>query len=541
MIKKNMLKKLLASTLLATFLLTAVFVPIAHAYDSWYNQSFQNWYQKVYDSDNPQEIFGERYTAGQVQWILYSLTALFINRFVNPEIVICLRGGDLGKCAEAFTGLITLSKNNASLAQLKEGEQDYEDESFLASYFKTNRLSGVGYLVARVQRFNLIPEARAQGFGFGVFENHPVLTLWKASRNISYAFFILAIIIIAFMIMFRVKISPQTVMTVQSALPKIVIALILITFSYAIAGLLIDLTYVVIGLITTIFANAPNLFEETSWRDLFDYLINGPLNTGILGIMAQYSGVAMTSYLWVAWRVLISKSFIAGILSFILYVIMPIIIAVVMLILIIRVFWFLLKTYLNIILGIIFAPIQIAVGVVFPGGGFGPWLRSMVANLAVYPIVAVLIILAFIFLAGAAGPYISEWLNVTGIAREVVFGRDSYFPFRFNPVLLSGQAWDPPLTVGTGSLQPLLFLGISFVLMTLIPKIGEMIKSLIEGKPFAYGTAIGETFKAPLALGRMGLGAYSARVEEHGRRIAKEKYVDPMWMRALKSVGVIRT
>ena len=44
------------------------------------------------------------------------------------------------------------------------------------------------------------------------------------------------------MIMFRKKVDPQTVVTIQNSLPRIVIALILITFSYPIAALIFNLS-----------------------------------------------------------------------------------------------------------------------------------------------------------------------------------------------------------------------------------------------------------------------------------------------------------
>jgi hypothetical protein len=61
------------------------------------------------------------------------------------------------------------------------------------------------------------------------------------------------------MIMFRAKLNPQTVISVENALPKIVVALLLITFSFAIAGFLIDLMYISIGIIAVLFSNAPNV------------------------------------------------------------------------------------------------------------------------------------------------------------------------------------------------------------------------------------------------------------------------------------------
>src|SRR3990172_12628792 len=63
-------------------------------------------------------------------------------------------------------------------------------------------------------------------------------------------------IVIGFLIMFRRQIDPHTVISIQNALPRIVLTLILITFSYAIVGLLIDLMYVILLL-------AYSLFEST--------------------------------------------------------------------------------------------------------------------------------------------------------------------------------------------------------------------------------------------------------------------------------------
>ena len=78
-----MFKKLLVSVTLAIFLLTSVFVPVVKAQQStWYNQGFVEWYDKVYNPDTSpgSEIFGERYTAAQVEWVIYGLGAFFINR-----------------------------------------------------------------------------------------------------------------------------------------------------------------------------------------------------------------------------------------------------------------------------------------------------------------------------------------------------------------------------------------------------------------------------------------------------------------------------
>ncbi len=58
-----MLKKLLLSFVAATILFTSMlplFARPAKA-QTWYNQPYNEWFVKVYDPDNPDEIFGERY------------------------------------------------------------------------------------------------------------------------------------------------------------------------------------------------------------------------------------------------------------------------------------------------------------------------------------------------------------------------------------------------------------------------------------------------------------------------------------------------
>ena len=98
-------KKLFISFLLSVFLLTNVFVPFAKANgdeNPWYNQHPFNWFLKVYDTSNPTEIFGERYTAAQVDWIVWSILMWLPTKIVGPEILSCIFSQDVGKCLEVF-------------------------------------------------------------------------------------------------------------------------------------------------------------------------------------------------------------------------------------------------------------------------------------------------------------------------------------------------------------------------------------------------------------------------------------------------------
>jgi hypothetical protein len=101
-----------------------------------------------------------------------------------------------------------------------------------------------------------IKEAHAQvgGSGSGVLAS--IFRLWEVSRNISYLVMILVFILVGFMVMFRQKLNPQTVVSIQMALPGLVIGLVMITFSYFLASLISDLAFVGTNVVGYYFALA---------------------------------------------------------------------------------------------------------------------------------------------------------------------------------------------------------------------------------------------------------------------------------------------
>lgn len=76
------------------------------------------------------------------------------------------------------------------------------------------------------------------GTGFSL--QKPVQSFWGWSVNVTYGFLIILIIAIAFAIMFRTRLGGAASVTLQSAIPNIAIAMILVPLSYAITGVFID-------------------------------------------------------------------------------------------------------------------------------------------------------------------------------------------------------------------------------------------------------------------------------------------------------------
>lgn len=139
--------------------------------------------------------------------------------------------------------------------------------------------SGIVYLADIIENFTLTKPvyARNQGLGFQALQ--PLLPLWKASRNLAYLLFTLVFVALGFAVMFRVKISPQATMTIQAAVPRILIALILVTFSYAIVGFIIDLTYILFFVIVGAFEQFKGIEPHEATRIRSDFLTAGFFDT----------------------------------------------------------------------------------------------------------------------------------------------------------------------------------------------------------------------------------------------------------------------
>jgi hypothetical protein len=463
---------------------------------TWYNQDFKTWLGKVDDSSNPSDIFGERYTSAQVQWVIYGLFAFVLHSATNSAVLSCIltNTANLNSCAGAIASLTKLSANT----QDQNLAVNTTNKSLLSLVFSTDRpFSGISYVKNKVQNFSIVPVVHAQTIGFGYSALQPIQDMWSASRNVAFGLFVLAAVVFSFMIMFRVKISPQVVISVQSAIPKLVISLILVTFSYAIAGFLVDLMYVVIGILSVILSSflpsnvLPVLLNP---KAVFSLLTLGqPLGAvglnfqlGIFSMIFVYLGPLIIGLMVLTLLIGVAS----GGLLFLIPLIILIVVVIVAVVMSIKIIWALLKAFVNIILLTIFAPLQIVAGTLVPSFGFGQWVKSYISNLAVFVVTGALYFLSIVFLAqgvwigfkDVAGEFVKALLNqILGIPALSIDITKYQYP-AFPPLIGMGSA------LGIG----LLFFGVSFVIFTLIPKATEMVQAFLAGKPFAYGSAVGE-------------------------------------------------
>ena len=306
------------------------------------------------------------------------------------------------------------------------------------------------YIADIMHSSGLATPAYAQGVGFSSLD--PVLSTWKVFRNVAYLFYVLLFLGIGFAIMFRQKIGSQAAVTVQQALPRIIISLIAVTFSYAIAGLLIEIMYLVMFLIVGLFpinvsevpgapgAPVESLRNIALGQDIFQIgirLLSGDTLGNAKDSISQLVGSAFNSLPDV-----VSKSLgaISGITFMVVF-------ALATLYSIFRLFFELLKTYVSIIIAVVLSPIALMLGALPGNNALSAWLKALIANLAVFP--AILLVLVFSFLLK-------------------------------NSSLSSEGGFLPPYLIGRGSgsaISTLLGLGIILIL----PEVAAQVKKIIGG------------------------------------------------------------
>jgi len=413
-----------------------------------------------------------------------------------------------------------------------------------ASFRPISTSNYLAYVGNNIKNVHLVQPAYAQT-GFGFQSLGPVMEIWRAFRNIAYLAFVLAFVVYGFMIMFRMKINPQTVANIQSTIPKLVTTLLVITFSYAIAGFVIDLSYLVQEIIVnSIFSNiSPTISESFSLLGFNILTIdsNNPFTGFILGLFNTSSDAILksTASVFIAQHggllgplvyMLMAVS-IGGVIPRIMSVLTPsvgigwvddamiaftnnpLINLIVGLVVIIAIFYTffkiafaLIKAFTITIIQVVFSPL-ILLGDIFPGSNsFGNWLRTIVANMAVFPATIVCFLLSFVFL----GPLVFDPTHALGgfsglagflglkFTGEMSLFNLGNFDSQTNPLLLP-----PPLGVNTsliGNIQAgirpdamMAFVGLGIFMMT--PKLLEMIQEALKVPAFKYGSAMGEALQ----------------------------------------------
>lgn len=345
--------------------------------------------------------------------------------------------------------------------------------TMVASLYNYPPISGMDYLAGEFNKFNPVAPVYAQAGGIGFNALQPVQDIWESFRNIAYIGFVLVFVIIGFMVMFRAHISPQAVATVQDSLPRVVIALFLVTFSYAIAGFLIDAMFLLLNVIINALPGTAESKQYVFKQSVFRAIWNSW--DDVFGVVNNAIGSIITDVVDLGFLDKIIGGF-GGILS-------ALVVGIALLFVMFKVFIMLLMSYAYIVILTITAPFFF-LAQALPGNNSGStWFKQMAANIAVFPVVAIM----FIF-AGILGGV--EQLGGTAKA-AIDSGTVGNFP------LLSGDI--EPTAIGK-------LIAIGILLMT--PSAAELIKNAIGAKGPNAGAGIGASLAGGAAVvGAAGRGA----------------------------------
>jgi hypothetical protein len=350
----------------------------------------------------------------------------------------------------------------------------------VASLYSRPPISGTYYVAQKIQNLNPVQPAYAAtspftgGIGYSILQ--PVNKIWSAFRDASYVGFLIIFVVIGFMIMFRRKISSQAVATIQDSLPRIVIALILVTFSYAIVGLIIDAMFVLLNVIAALLisagltpAGADKIFTDNIFTIIFSTM------WGKDGIFASIT-VAIQEML----SSILGKVDFIGAVGWVGGSLVGIFAAIAVLMVSIRIFLMLLMAYVSLILLTIFAPFILLFEALPGNNSFKEWFKQIVANLSVFPTVAVMIMLAGLISGIGA-------LGGTG-----------------NGLIGQEQIGNFPLLSGVFSANSVgKLIGLGLLLMT--PSAAKIVKERLGVKDGALGAGAG------MAMAGLGAGAVAGR------------------------------
>jgi hypothetical protein len=224
------------------------------------------------------------------------------------------------------------------------------------------------------------PSLASQDSGYESLMNSGIVGLWTKMLNLSYIFFVIVMIAAGFMIMFRHKLGGQTMVTIGNVLPNVILALILATFSFAIAGLIIDIGGILVYIIADVLGGNPSGIDGlwhtfgSAFTTSNKWILGGIGGGGTaIGAGLAILGVVSNPVGWVIG--LIALLPILAILGVIFVGALKVIIA-------------LYKAYFSLLLGVILAPIQITLGAL-PGNKhiITNWFLSILRNVLVFPVV----------------------------------------------------------------------------------------------------------------------------------------------------------
>jgi len=401
--------------------------------------------------------------------------------------------------------------------------------------------SALGWMQESLENIGFVPNTYAySGIGFSSLSGY--MQIWKLFREIAYIILVLVMISIGFLIIFRVKIGSQAEVSIQNALPRIVVAMIMIAFSFPIAGFLVDIMYVLMAIIVHLIFDAgiANTTRETA-NEVVDSYVNGgffklfppgqnwyTLGQSMYGFLPWVirGGIQLFGYFFIVSYIKQITHFVGGftegisglgilgniwgntpglikllfqlLIFFAVFPLVPGIILMLILMLtallfVFKIFFILLASYIKIVLYVIFAPIILMFSAIPGVNTIGWWLRNLFGELVAFPTVAM------ILMVGRAMATVNRG-NAPGVfSFDGLYIRTALIPHVSEPFRL-------PFLHGISSSDLNTLIGLGLILMT--PDLIKMIKRWVGVSDSGLSIGLG-TFMAGTGIFTAGIGAAS--------------------------------
>ncbi|OGC54723.1 hypothetical protein A2797_01485 [candidate division WWE3 bacterium RIFCSPHIGHO2_01_FULL_48_15] len=211
-----------------------------------------------------------------------------------------------------------------------------------------------------------------------------ILNFWERMRDLAYGLFLIIMVSIGLMIILRREIAPRVVISFTNALPKIVIGLALITFSFPLIGLAVDVGLVfgselVKNTLVPPGINLEKAGEAKSAADASSQFTTKAIGVTLDGLAGDIFGAFV--------------GLIAGVIFGAAFVLISILA-------ILR----LLLSYAKILLATIFSPLVILIGTL-PGqeGVLSSLTKNILVNVLTFPAVLFFLLLGSFFLQTQGG------------------------------------------------------------------------------------------------------------------------------------------
>lgn len=333
--------------------------------------------------------------------------------------------------------------------------------SIMGGLYANPPASGIEYMADMATKARLISPtyAQTQSDIQGFNRLQPIRNLWQAMANLAYLMFVPIFIYVGLVIMLRQKMG-QSVVAVQNALPKIAISLVLVFFSFAIVGLMIDLMNYFMLLTVNYFISQG--FIKNDFIVGEESIINANLFSFVKDNFHIHSlAGAPADAIETLIKDIVGVPIIKNIIGDVFGKLAQLVFMIATLFVIFQTILTLIKAYISVVLMTILGPLLLAFNALPGQKTAGTWFRNILANLAVFP--AVLLLLLFASIIGNVG-------SVVGDNKASLITKD-------------GLSWIPPFIGPFAGSQTDTFTGIlSFGAILLMPHMLKQVQEFFKAK-----------------------------------------------------------